>query len=53
MRPDRNWRGLDTYRRQWQLIWQLTPDSRFEVISAAVVGSRGATASTSTGSPAR
>jgi ketosteroid isomerase-like protein len=40
MRPDRDWRGLDTYRRQWQLIWQLTPDSRFEVISTGVVGNR-------------
>jgi ketosteroid isomerase-like protein len=37
MRPDRNWRGLDTYRRQWKLIWELTPDSRFEVVSTAVV----------------
>jgi ketosteroid isomerase-like protein len=39
MRPDRNWSGLDTYRRQWKLIWELTPQSRFEVVSAAVVGS--------------
>lgn len=23
MRPDRNWSGLDTYRRQWKLIWEL------------------------------
>jgi len=40
MRPDRNWSGLDTYRRQWKLIWELTPDSRFEVVSTAVVGNR-------------
>jgi SnoaL-like domain len=40
MRPDRNWSGLDTYRRQWKLIWELTPDSRFEVVSTAVVGDR-------------
>jgi len=37
MRPDRNWSGLDTYRRQWKLIWELTPSSRFEVVSTAVV----------------
>lgn len=40
MRPDRNWSGLDTYRRQWALIWQRRPDSRFEVISADVIGNR-------------
>jgi limonene-1,2-epoxide hydrolase len=40
MRPDRNWSGLDTYRRQWALIWERTPDSRFEVISTATVGDR-------------
>lgn len=40
MRPDRNWSGLDTYRRQWKLIWELTPHSRFEVVSTAVVGDR-------------
>ena len=38
MRPDRNWSGLDTYRKAWALIWELTPNSRFEVVSAAVVG---------------
>ncbi len=40
MRPDRNWRGLDTYRRQWALIWERSPHSRFEVVSSAVVGDR-------------
>jgi ketosteroid isomerase-like protein len=40
MRPDRNWRGLDTYRRQWALIWERTPHSRFVVVSTAVVGDR-------------
>jgi ketosteroid isomerase-like protein len=40
MRPDRNWSGLDTYRRQWALIWERTPHSRFEVVSTAVVGDR-------------
>lgn len=40
MRPDRNWSGLDTYRRQWALIWERTPNSRFEVVSSAVVGNR-------------
>jgi ketosteroid isomerase-like protein len=38
MRPDRNWSGLDTYRETWAMIWRLTPDSRFEVVSAAAVG---------------
>jgi hypothetical protein len=38
MRPDRNWSGLDTYRRTWAMIWDMTPDSRFEVVSAATVG---------------
>jgi ketosteroid isomerase-like protein len=40
MRPDRNWSGLDTYRRQWALIWERSPESRFEVVSTAVVGNR-------------
>jgi ketosteroid isomerase-like protein len=40
MRPDRNWRGLDTYRRQWALIWQRRPESRFEVVTADVIGDR-------------
>jgi hypothetical protein len=40
MRPDRNWSGLDTYRRQWALIWARRPDSRFEVVTADVVGNR-------------
>lgn len=40
MRPDRDWRGLDTYRRQWALIWERNPNSRFEVVSTAVVGNR-------------
>ena len=38
MRPDRNWSGLDTYRRTWKMIWELTPNSRFEVVSTAVSG---------------
>jgi ketosteroid isomerase-like protein len=40
MRPDRNWRGLETYRRQWALIWQRRPESRFEVVTADVIGDR-------------
>jgi ketosteroid isomerase-like protein len=40
MRPDRNWRGLDTYRRQWALIWQRSPESRFEVVAADTIGNR-------------
>jgi ketosteroid isomerase-like protein len=41
MRPDRNWGGpLDGYRRTWKMIWELTPDSRFEVVSTACVGNR-------------
>jgi hypothetical protein len=40
MRPDRNWSGLDTYRRQWALIWERRPDSRFEVVTSDVVGDR-------------
>ena len=41
MRPDRNWTGpLDGYRRTWKMIWELTPDSRFEVVSTACVGNR-------------
>lgn len=38
MRPDRNWSGVDTYRRQWQRIWELTPDSRHEIVSTGVIG---------------
>jgi ketosteroid isomerase-like protein len=38
MRPDRNWSGLDTYRATWAMIWRLTPDSRFDVVSAAAIG---------------
>jgi ketosteroid isomerase-like protein len=40
MRPDRSWRGRDTYRRAWARIWEVNPHSRFEVLSTAVVGNR-------------
>jgi ketosteroid isomerase-like protein len=40
LRPDRSWKGTETYRRQWALIWERSPDSRFEVVSTAVVGNR-------------
>jgi ketosteroid isomerase-like protein len=40
LRPDRSWHGRETYHRQWARIWEHNPKSRFEVISAAVVGSR-------------
>lgn len=40
LRPDRSWRGRDTYRRQWARIWEQNPGSRFEVVSTAVVGNR-------------
>ena len=40
MRPDRSWSGIDTYRRAWSTIWANKPASRFEVISADVVGDR-------------
>lgn len=40
MRPDRSWRGIDTYRRAWSTIWANNPASRFEVVSADVVGDR-------------
>jgi len=40
MRPDRNWSGLETYRRQWALIWERRPTSRFEVVSSDVIANR-------------
>ncbi|HUJ66320.1 MAG TPA: nuclear transport factor 2 family protein [Acidimicrobiales bacterium] len=40
MRPDRDWSGLDTYRRQWALIWERRPTSRFEVVTSDVIGNR-------------
>jgi hypothetical protein len=40
MRPDRSWSGIDTYRRAWATIWGNRPDSRFELLSAEVVGDR-------------
>ena len=40
LRPDRSWSGLDTYRKAWARIWETNPNSRFEVISADVVGNR-------------
>ena|SRR5579863_1461855 len=40
MRPDRNWHGLETYRRAWARIWDANPHSRFEVVSTAVVENR-------------
>ena len=40
LRPDRSWSGIDTYRRAWARIWEAKPDSRFEVVSAAVVDDR-------------
>ena len=38
LRPDRSWSGIDTYRRAWSTIWANQPQSRFEVVSAEVVG---------------
>jgi ketosteroid isomerase-like protein len=38
LRPDRSWRGRDTYRRQWERIWSVAPETRFEVVSTAVSG---------------
>ncbi len=40
MRPDRNWRGVDTYRHVWERIWADNPASRFEIVSSGVVGNR-------------
>jgi ketosteroid isomerase-like protein len=40
LRPDRSWRGNDTYRRAWARIWANNPTSRFEVVGADVVGNR-------------
>src|SRR5262245_43680411 len=40
MRPDRSWSGIDTYRRAWSTIWANQPNSRFELLSADVVGNR-------------
>jgi ketosteroid isomerase-like protein len=40
LRPDRSWQGIDTYRRAWARIWANNPESRFEVLSADVVGDR-------------
>src|SRR6516162_6714567 len=40
LRPDRSWQGRETYQRQWARIWEHNPNSRFEVTSADVVGSR-------------
>jgi ketosteroid isomerase-like protein len=38
LRPDRSWRGVETYRRAWERIWATNPQSRFEVVSAVAVG---------------
>jgi ketosteroid isomerase-like protein len=40
LRPDRSWKGLETYRRAWARIWESNPNSRFEVLSSEVVGNR-------------
>ncbi len=40
LRPDRSWRGVDTYRQAWALIWENNPGSRFDVVSTDVVGNR-------------
>jgi limonene-1,2-epoxide hydrolase len=40
LRPDRSWKGVDTYRRAWARIWDNNPRSRFEVVSSGVVGNR-------------
>jgi ketosteroid isomerase-like protein len=40
LRPDRSWRGVDTYRQAWALIWGSNLRSRFDVVSADVVGNR-------------
>jgi hypothetical protein len=40
LRPDRSWRGIDTYRRAWTRIYETQPNGRFDVLSADVVGNR-------------
>jgi ketosteroid isomerase-like protein len=40
LRPDRSWQGLDTYRRAWARIWDINPQSRFELVGSDVVGNR-------------
>ncbi len=40
LRPDRSWRGVETYRQAWALIRERNRESRFEVVSADVVGNR-------------
>jgi len=40
LRPDRSWHGAETYRQAWALIWESNPQSRFDVVSADVVGNR-------------
>jgi len=40
LRPDRSWSGIDTYRRQWERIWESNPDHAFELVSATVDGNR-------------
>jgi hypothetical protein len=39
LRPDRSWRGIDTYRRAWAAILS-NPEVPFELVHADVVGNR-------------
>ena len=40
LRPDRSWRGSDTYRSAMARIWEKSPAGREEVVSSGVVGNR-------------
>jgi hypothetical protein len=40
LRPDRSWRGADTFRRNQEVIWERDPAKHWQVVSSGVVGSR-------------
>jgi hypothetical protein len=33
LRPDREWRGMDGFRRVWSRMWDQNPGSRYEVLA--------------------
>ena len=35
LRPNRGWRGIDSFRRVWTLMWEHNPSGRYEVVSTS------------------
>jgi hypothetical protein len=38
MRPDRSWKGAETFRRFQKQIWDTDPDQHYRIVSCGVIG---------------